>query len=74
MPVERRFMSTSQFCELMGIDQSRFICIENGVEGKGRLDWTKGVVIVLEDEMAQTTGTFPQLTTGKKKGGKKKSC
>lgn len=74
MPVERRYMSISQFCELADVDPKRFMCVENGIEGKGRCDWTPGVVIVLEpeDDVTQVKGTFPQLNTGGKKiGGKK---
>ena len=70
MPVECRTVSSSQFCELLGLDPARF----RGV----RQDYHGTIRLYVEPEAGmQTTGTFPQLTTkskGGKKGGGKRGC
>jgi hypothetical protein len=78
LPVERRPISRSQLCELLGVDPALFLDVvrepakrEDQRTGKQVLGW----VIVLEGEsMAQTRGTNPPLYGGgkkKPKGGKK---
>lgn len=79
MPVERRPISHSQLCELLGVEPARFIdlehapCLREG-ERKGQPN-SSGWVMVLEPEDAmQTSQTMPQLNQGGKKiraGGKK---
>ena len=71
MAFERIFISLLTFCEELGIDPDRFLCVENAVDvppgtwgrGKGR-----GIVVVLEPRM-QSSGTMPQLSdnTSRKK-------
>jgi hypothetical protein len=74
MPVERRPISVNQLCELLGLDQARFIgiepdpCSRNG----GQRDSTKWW-IVLEPEDMQTTGTAPALSDNTSKRKPKKS-
>lgn len=68
MPVCRRLISVSQFAELLGLEPQQVIAVER--QGSS-------LVLVLEPEethmAGQLWGTFPQLTTGKKKsGGSKK--
>jgi hypothetical protein len=67
MPIRVIEISASQFCELLGIEPSQFI----GVQANG----TKIGILVEGEDMAQTSGSFPQVTKGgKKSGGKKKGC
>jgi hypothetical protein len=73
MPIERHPISVSQFCELLALDPARFYGVERGPRGSSTL------TILMEPDMAQTSGTIPQLTTGGKRigakgGGKKKGC
>ena len=69
MPVERVSVSLSQFAELLGLEPGRFL----GVEFDRR---STALTLVMEPNMTQTSGTFPQLAQGGKKiGGKKgKKC
>jgi hypothetical protein len=69
MPVERMFVSLSQFSELLGIDAARF----RGVEYDSR---STAVTLVLEPEddmrQVQTTGVNAPLSddTSRRKPGK----
>lgn len=58
-------LSFSQFGELLDIDPAKIAAVS--------LDVSTRTVSVQEYDMAQTSGTYPQLSTGKpgKKGGKK---
>lgn len=72
MPLNRTPLSRSQLCELLGVEPARFVAIE-----RARKAGSTGFVLVTESDM-NTSGTFPQLTTGgkrigTKKGGKKKA-
>lgn len=67
MPVIKQAISHSQLAELLGVDPARFIAVEQPME-KDASGWR--IVLEPEDSM-QTSGTMPQLNTGKKKGGKK---
>jgi hypothetical protein len=81
MPVERRLISRSQLCELLGVDPALFIDVER--EPAKREDQRKGekhvlgwVIVTEEEPMTQTRGTNPPLYGGgkKKPGGKKPKC
>lgn len=53
MPVIRRHLSVSQFCELVGIDEQRFHSVEWGWWGArpdGTHGYTREIVIVMEPE------------------------
>jgi hypothetical protein len=58
MPVERRVISSSQFCELLGIDEARFRGVEWGEwvqvtdRPDGRMTSRPNVVVLLEPEEA----------------------
>jgi hypothetical protein len=68
MPVIREAVSLSQFAELIGVLPSRLIGVEMDRRGTG----TVTIVLEPEDDMAQSSGTIPQLNTGGKTiGGKK---
>lgn len=69
MPVERHAISRSQLCELLALDPARFITLERDID-KHRDPHRWWIVLEPEDVM-QTTGTMPQLTSGKKTKGKK---
>ena len=72
MPIEIREVSRSQLCELLGIAPERFLGVQTN-RGRDRI----GILLEPEDGMAQTSGSFPQLTKGgKKSGGKsgKRGC
>ena len=64
MPIERHEISVSQFCELLALDPARFVGVARLKNGS--------ITILLEPEAMNTSGTFPQLTTGGKKIGTKK--
>jgi hypothetical protein len=66
MPIRVIEISASQFCDLLGIEPSQFI----GVQANG----TKIGLLVEGAETVQTSGSFPQLSKGGKKGGSKKKC
>ena len=70
MPIERQSISVSQLCELLAIDPQRF----RNIEVRHRPSTTITILVEPEADMAQGSGTFPQLTQGGKKiGGGKKS-
>jgi hypothetical protein len=63
MPVVRTPISKSQLAELFGLEPEQFVGIDRTLQG-----WT----VVSEGDDMNTSGTFPQLNSGKKtKGGKK---
>ena len=75
MPIERHEISVSQFCELLALDPARFVGVARLKNGS--------ITILLEPEPGvrppwptegrmNTSGSFPQLTTGGKKIGTKK--
>ena len=79
MPVVREHLSISQFAELVGIVPARL----TGLEMDKRVSRVTLVLEPEENDMAQTSGTFPQLTKGgtkiggkspKGKGGGRKGC
>lgn len=67
MPVERHPISVNQFCELLALDPKRFIGVERD---------STGLVLVMEPEAMQVTGTFKELSDNTRrtprKGGKKR--
>ena len=66
MPLRREAISISVLGEELGFDPKRFVGIE--------CDRRSGpVVIVLEEDVAQTSSVIPQLNTGGKRVGGKKS-
>jgi hypothetical protein len=77
MPAIRQPISVSQLAELLGVDPQRFISIEP--EPCRKTDVPRDpsrwwIVLEPEAEMAQTTGTFPELTKRKPKGKGKRGC
>lgn len=76
---ERIFISLPTFCEELGIDPARFLCVENAVDvpadtwGRGS---GQGIVVVLEPKKElkamQTTGTCPPLSDNTSKRKPKK--
>lgn len=54
-------LSISQFSELLGIEGRPFVSVQVDRAASS-------VTVIFEDDMAQTSGTFPELKTGKKKG------
>ena len=69
MPIERQSISVSQLCELLAIDPQRF----RNIEVRHRPSTTITILVEPEADMAQGSGTFPQLTTkGTRIGAKPK--
>lgn len=65
LPVERHPISVSQLSELLGVDPARFVAVQRRAH-----QWY--VVIEPEQEMSQTTGTFPQAHDNTKRKPTKK--
>ena len=70
MPIEIREVSVSQFSELLGLDPARFLGVQVDRQ-RQRID-----ILLEPEDTVQTSGSFPQLTKGTKKGGKggKRGC
>lgn len=57
-------ISVSQFCDLLALEPSQLVSV--------RRESPSSIVVVVEDDMAQTSGVAPMLNKGGKKSGGKK--